>query len=234
MTVVRIASIALAMAISLLVTGCRTAARAPAAVEPTPPGEAHADAIAKARADSVLRPYTEADIRFMSRMIEHHAQAIAMARMAPANGAGDAIRRLADRIINAQQDEIAIMQRWLRDRRQPVPDPDAPATAVHRGDHHPSMPGMVTPDQMRQLERARGPEFDRLFLTFMIQHHKGAITMVEELFGTYGAAQDQTVFKFASDANVDQSTEVARMSKMLADLLFQRPPSQPVPSGEPS
>jgi uncharacterized protein (DUF305 family) len=83
---------------------------------------------------------------------------------------------------------------------------------------------MLTAEQMTQLAAARGAEFDRLFLTFMIQHHRGAITMVEELFATQGAAQDQTVFKLASDVNVDQSTEVARMSKMLVELLFKRPP----------
>jgi len=77
---------------------------------------------------------------------------------------------------------------------------------------------MLTEDQMKQLDAARGPEFDRLFLTFMIQHHTGAVTMVKELFSTYGAAQDQTVFKFASDVNVDQATEIARMERMLAGL----------------
>ena len=81
---------------------------------------------------------------------------------------------------------------------------------------------MLTEDQMHQLDQARGPEFDRLFLTFMIQHHKGAVTMVKDLFGSYGAAQDETVFKFANDVSVDQSTEIARMEKMLAAL---SPPS---------
>jgi uncharacterized protein (DUF305 family) len=83
---------------------------------------------------------------------------------------------------------------------------------------------MLTGAQMKQLEEARGPEFDRLFLTFMIQHHRGAVSMVKELFGTPGAAQDDTVFKFASDANVDQTTEIARMERMLSTL----------PAGEPS
>jgi uncharacterized protein (DUF305 family) len=77
------------------------------------------------------------------------------------------------------------------------------------------MPGMLTPEQMSQLDAARGPEFDRLFLTFMIQHHKGAVSMVQELFGTYGAGQDEIVFKFASDVNIDQTTEIARMEQML-------------------
>ena len=85
-------------------------------------------------------------------------------------------------------------------------------------EHEMLMPGMLTDAQMKQLDRPRGAEFDRLFLTFMIQHHRGAVTMVKELFGTYGAAQDETVFKFASDVNVDQTTEIARMQKMLAAL----------------
>ncbi len=89
------------------------------------------------------------------------------------------------------------------------------------------MPGMLTPAQMSQLEAARGPEFDRLFLTFMIQHHRGAVAMVKQLFGTPGAAQDETVFKFANDVNVDQTTEIARMERMLAALPGRRPLPDP-------
>jgi uncharacterized protein (DUF305 family) len=130
---------------------------------------------------------------------------------------------LAGRIINGQQDEIATMQTWLRDRRQPVPEVDTTWTQTHpsasagHGAHHQAMPihGMLTDDQMRQLDQARGPEFDRLFLTFMIQHHRGAVSMVRDLFGSQGAAQDEIVFKFANDVSVDQSTEIARMEKML-------------------
>jgi len=80
------------------------------------------------------------------------------------------------------------------------------------------MPGMLTDEQMKQLDAARGPEFDRLFLTYMIQHHRGAVEMVKDFFGSYGAGQDETVFKFASDVNVDQTTEIARMEKMLVAL----------------
>lgn len=80
------------------------------------------------------------------------------------------------------------------------------------------MPGMLTDDQMKELDQARGPAFDRLFLTYMIQHHRGAVTMVKDLFGSPGAAQDETVFKFANDVSVDQSTEIARMEQMLAAL----------------
>jgi uncharacterized protein (DUF305 family) len=80
------------------------------------------------------------------------------------------------------------------------------------------MPGMLTEAQLKELAAARGPEFDRLFLTYMIQHHRGAVAMVQKLFGTPGAAQDETVFKFADDVGVDQTTEIARMERMLADI----------------
>jgi uncharacterized protein (DUF305 family) len=183
---------------------------------------------AGARADSATLPYneryawTEADAHFMSSMVGHHAQAIVMARLAPTRAAANSVRILAERIINAQEDEIATMQTWLRDRDLPVPDAEAHAGMDHGpGGHHGAlMPGMLTPEQMAQLERASGAEFDRLFLTFMIQHHRGAVAMVTQLFGTPGAGQDEAVFKFATDVNVDQATEIARMQRMLADLLF--------------
>jgi uncharacterized protein (DUF305 family) len=185
-------------------------------------GEDHG--IAKARADSARYPYTEADIKFMSGMIHHHAQALKMAAMAPTHGASPSVRTLADRIINAQNDEIRTMQTWLRDRRQPVPDPnpDGMKMNMNGSEHVMLMPGMLTPEQMAELDQARGPEFDRLFLKYMIQHHRGAIEMVKELFGTYGAGQDELVFKFASDVNVDQTTEVARMERMLFVLSFDK------------
>ncbi len=178
----------------------------------------NADAIAQARADSVRRPCTAADVSFMTNMIGHHAQAIEMSRLVPTREADAAVQRLAARIINAQQDEIVTMQQWLVDREKPLPDPHA-----HHGGHAHLMPGMLTAQQMRQLEVARGAEFDRLFLTFMIQHHNGAVVMVKELFDTYGAGQDDTVFKFASDVNVDQTTEVRRMEQMLASFSTTQP-----------
>jgi uncharacterized protein (DUF305 family) len=192
----------------------------PPASGPAPSAQGNSAAIARARADSLRYPYTEADIRFMSGMIGHHAQAIQMAGWAPSHEAGPSVRILASRIINAQEDEIATMQRWLSDRRQPVPEvtPKGLKMMMDGAEHVMLMPGMLTEAQLAQLDQARGAEFDRLFLTFMIQHHKGAVTMVSTLFDTYGAGQDETVFKFASDVNVDQSTEIDRMEKMLAAL----------------
>ena len=177
-------------------------------------------AIAKAREDSARRPYTAADVHFMSGMIGHHSQAIQMAGWAPTHGASPSVRTLCERIINAQRDEIATMQQWLRDRQQPVPEatPMGMKMVMDGVEHTMLMPGMLTEEQMKQLDAAGGKEFDRLFLTFMIQHHRGAVQMVKELFGSYGAAQDDLVFKFASDVNVDQATEIARMEKMLVAI----------------
>jgi uncharacterized protein (DUF305 family) len=138
-----------------------------------------AGARARARADSARNPYTDGDIHFMSGMISHHAQAIVMARWAEPNGASPSVRTLAARITNAQQDEIALMQNWLKDRALPVPEakPMPMKMKMDGVDHEMLMPGMLSDAQMQELEAARGRDFDRLFLTYMIQHHKGAVTM---------------------------------------------------------
>jgi uncharacterized protein (DUF305 family) len=210
------------MIVASVIAGCSgaTGAGMQVSTSPGPATSSNAAAIAQARADSLRHPYTDADIHFMSGMIGHHAQAIVMARWAPTHEAGAAVSRLAARIINAQQDEIGTMQRWLGDRRLPVPEarPTGIRMMMNGVEHDMLMPGMLTEAQMKQLDQARGPEFDRLFLTFMIQHHRGAVSMVKDLFDSYGAGQDETVFKFASDVNVDQSTEIARMEKMLVSL----------------
>ena len=211
-----------AAAIVVALGACRSAAGRGAAAAPPPPTGDRA-AIEKARADSARYPYTEADIHFMSGMIGHHGQAIVMSRMAASHGASPSVRNLADRIINAQQDEIRTMQSWLRDRGQPVPEPSPTGimTMTMGGhEHEMLMPGMLTAAQMQKLDAARGADFDRLFLTSMIQHHRGAVSMVQQLFGSYGAAQDETVFKFANDVSVDQTTEIARMERMLAAQIF--------------
>ena len=202
-----------------MILGCSR----PATVAETAPAPASAQqtdsaAVAKARADSVRYPYTPADVEFMSAMIGHHSQALLMAGWAPTHAAGSSVRTLAERIINGQQDEIVTMQRWLADRGKPVPEPGRMGKSSTSHHQHSGMPGMLTPDQLHQLDQARGSEFDRLFLTFMIQHHRGAVSMVQKLFATPGAARDETVFKFANDVSVDQRTEVARMERMLTGL----------------
>jgi uncharacterized protein (DUF305 family) len=183
-------------------------------------------AIANARGDKDRYKATEADVNFMSGMIHHHAQAIVMAKMIPTHGASSAIQTLGGRVINAQTDEIHLMSQWLRDHNQAVPEPNPMGMKMKMGgeEHVMLMPGMLTEEQMKQLDAAKGTEFDKLFLQFMIQHHTGAVSMVKELFGTNGAGLDETVFKLASDVNTDQTTEIARMQRMLFDLMVQNKP----------
>ena len=157
--------------------------------------------------------HSAADVKFMNDMIGHHAQAVTIAAWAPTHGASPAVQRMAERVVVGQNDEIAIMQRWLRERKEPVPEADS----AHQN-HAAHMPGMLSPADLDQLNKARGPEFDRLFLTFMIRHHQGALTMVDQLFGSQGAAQDETVFRLASDVYADQSTEIERMQRMIEAL----------------
>ena len=208
----------LAALAALTLAACGGAPRAGAQTSQPHPAGGHAHPGGSVSAPADTARWTEADVRFMSGMIGHHAQAIEMSRLAPTRADGSAVRILAQRIISAQQDEIATMQQWLRDRRQPVPEPHP--TAHHGAEHGAMMPGMLTPEQLARLEQSSGPEFDRLFLSYMIQHHRGATAMVQALFGSWGAGQDETVFKFASDVNVDQETEIARMQRMLEELMF--------------
>jgi uncharacterized protein (DUF305 family) len=227
--------------ISLLsVTAVALAACAPRTTRLPEPAMGDEAAKVRARADSLRYPYTQADIDFMSGMIHHHAQAITMSKWAPTNGASPAIQRLTGRIINAQTDEIALMQTWLKDRNQSPPTVDSLGN-VTMGGHaghamagHDmggmamggavTMPGMLSDQQMQELKAARGTEFDRLFLTYMIQHHRGAVTMVKTLFSAHGAGQDETIFKFANDVEVDQSTEIKRMISMMLEMGFVPPP----------
>jgi uncharacterized protein (DUF305 family) len=166
----------------------------------------------------------------MQGMIHHHAQAVVMAGWAPSHGASEDVQILCQRIAVAQTDEIRFMQGWLKDRGESAPDPLGRDMAGHDVAGHDMsamstpmagmamsdlMPGMLTLEQLKQLDAARGRDFDRLFLTFMIQHHQGALTMVDQLFASPGAGQDGFVFRFASDVTADQSTEIDRMNKML-------------------
>jgi uncharacterized protein (DUF305 family) len=155
----------------------------------------------------------------MSGMIVHHQQAVLISGWAPSHGASAAVRLLCERIDVSQRDDIALLQRWLRQHNEPVPDTAAMHMQPMPGMDHPTlMPGMLTAAQLAELDSARGPNFDRLFLTFMIQHHAGALTMVQNLFATPGAAQDNFVFQFATGVSADQSAEIDRMRRMLAAL----------------
>ena len=205
-----------------------------AAVEPTRPTAVRAaelEAIYRARAEAARERYHEADVHFMTGMIGHHGQALVMSGFAPANDASPTIQILCARIINAQKDEIAVMQEWLADRDLPVPQlhTEGGQFMVHGPEHAMHMPGMLSPAQLDELRHARGPDFDRLFLRYMIMHHEGAVTMVEELFAVDGAAQGDFVFKLASDIQADQASEIARMKLMLDALQPDPQQQQPIP-----
>jgi uncharacterized protein (DUF305 family) len=208
-----------AFALAGATAGCATAAQQPSdAVRPITSGPGGVAQAANTKADMGRQSFTAADVSFLSGMIGHHAQAVLMAGWAPSHGASQSVKELCERIVVAQTDEIKFMQGWLGEHHQPVPPADPRGHAMAGMDHPMLMPGMLSPEQMAQLDAARGPEFDRLFLTFMIQHHKGAISMVDALFATNGAAQDEAIFKFASDVNADQTTEIGRMYEMLDSM----------------
>jgi uncharacterized protein (DUF305 family) len=205
-----------ALATALVATvGCASGGRSEAArPAPAPPAKVGIAAI----------KHTAADASFMRGMIHHHAQAVVMAKWAPTHGAGADLQRFAERVVVAQQDEIALMQTWLREKGEPVPEPTPGPMRMTMPDgtaHDMLMPGMLSEAELKQLDAARGAEFDRLFLTFMIRHHEGALDMVEELFAAKGAGQDEDTFRLASDVFADQTTEIRVMKEMLAT----RPPS---------
>jgi len=185
---------------ALAATGCGT--RTTRAVEP-----------ARAPVAPPASKHTEADVRFMQGMIGHHQQAIEMVALLRTRTTRDDMKLMALRIEVSQNDEIAMMRRWLRERGAAEPDEHA----MH-GHDATLMPGMLTPAQMTQLTEAKGNEFDRLFLEFMIQHHEGALVMVKGLMASPGAAQESSVFQFASDVESDQSAEINRMRSMRAKM----------------
>ena len=196
-----------ALAVLVALAACSSAADP--SVSPAP---------ATAPAPGATQPlHTAADVAFMVNMIGHHAQAVRISRWAPTHGASPAVLRLAERIVVGQQDEIDLMARWLRSHGETVPAPDS-SHHMSGMDHSGHMPGMLSDDQLAMLDSARGPRFDRLFLTFMIQHHEGAVTMVDQLFASQGAGEEDTVFRLASDVQADQVTEIRRMQQMLAQL----------------
>ena len=187
---------------------------APPIVQPGPPGEpvailsaAEAIAIAETR-------YSPADVRFMRDMIPHHHQALEMAALVGARTNDPELLDIAGRIEAAQGDEIRFMQDWLAERGEPVPDPASP----HRMHMSHEMAGMASPEQMAALAAAEGTAFARLFLTLMIRHHDGAVTMVEKLHEQPGSAYDPVLFEFTSDVVNDQTAEIERMNLVLVGL----------------
>jgi uncharacterized protein (DUF305 family) len=172
------------------------------------------------RSLGIYQAWSDADIEFMTGMIPHHAQAVIMAGWAASHGARSDIAILCERILVGQADEIETMQMWLADRGQPVPDAKSTRMRMKMNgvEHDMLMPGMLTDEEMAELDKARGSQFDRLFLVGMIKHHQGAVDMVNELFKRYGAAQDNTIYRFASDVFADQSIEITVMQEMLESV----------------
>jgi uncharacterized protein (DUF305 family) len=204
---------------SLLVGAQQTdSARTPVIVQPGAPGQPSKTLPPSTKA--TLPPRSQSDVEFMQGMIMHHSQAVEMTALIPSHTENKKLRSLGARINSSQSGEIKFMQRWLAARGEStsmampqkadssdMPDMDMSAHAM--------MPGMLTPKQMEALRNARGDEFDRLFLTGMIQHHQGALTMVKDLFDTAGAGQDAELFNFASDVDSGQRAEIRVMQNLL-------------------
>jgi len=183
-------------------------------VTPGAPGEASRSAPANTAIRPEIPKATPADIAFMQGMIGHHRQAIEMVELLKTRTQRDDLKLLGKRIEVSQNDEIKMMMRWLEDRGAAVPGEHA----LHAPGAH-LMPGMLTAGQMAALVSATGPVFDKLFLEGMIQHHEGALLMVEDLFKTPGAGQEAHIFDFASHVDADQRMEIHRMRGMLTSKL---------------
>ncbi len=190
---------------------CRSAAGTAGGtiIQPGAPGQANRTISREAATDLSRVQATPADIKFMQGMIGHHAQAIEMTALINERTARDDMKMLGQRIAVSQADEMDMMKAWLRARGQEIPSEHAHHT------HEGFMPGMLTAEQMAELAAAKGPAFDELFLKGMIQHHGGAITMVDELFKTPGAGQEGDINAFAADVDSDQRMEIDRMRAML-------------------
>jgi len=189
-------------------------AGAPVVVQPGAPGKPSKTLPPTTKGE--LPPRSAADVEFMQGMIMHHAQAVEMTGLIASHTENREVRALGGRISSSQTDEIKFMRRWLAARGEAATMVAAKMGDMKMaGDAMPLMPGMLTAKQMEALRTAKGAEFDRLFLTGMIQHHDGALTMVKELFDTAGAGQDAEIFDFATDADNTQRAEIKIMQGML-------------------
>lgn len=155
--------------------------------------------------------HVEQDVEFVRNMLHHHSQAIQMTGYVDDRTDDEDVRLLAERMEVSQTDEIRQLERWLQERGEPARDPDE----AHDGHDAASMPGLLTDEELAQLEATRGDEFDVLFLQFMIKHHEGAIQMVNDLYAS-GGGQEPDVDAFARHVDSDQRIEIARMTSMLA------------------
>ncbi len=189
---------------------------APNVVQPGAPGKPSKTLPPSTK--GTLPPRSPADVEFMQGMIMHHSQAVEMTALIPSHTDNKGLRSLGAKISSSQSDEIKFMQRWLAARGEPLtmsmpgmPDMDTSGKPMAL------MPGMLSPEQMDALRKAKGPEFDHLFLVGMIQHHNGALIMVKDLFDTAGAGQDADIFNFATDADNTQRAEIKIMQSMLEE-----------------
>lgn len=199
--------------VAVTAAACRSGAGdAPVVVQPGAPGEP-ARVVRAPQGGAPAPLHTDADVQFMQGMIGHHAQALDMTELLKTRSTNPDMQKLALRIELSQRDEIKMMQEWLRGRGAAVPDEHA-----HHAHDAKLMPGMLTPQDMARLAAAKGVEFDRLFLEFMIKHHQGALIMVRNLYATPGAGQEVEIAAFASDVEADQFIEIRRMGIMLKDL----------------
>ena len=155
--------------------------------------------------------YTDADVSFMQGMIPHHQQALEMTALVRQHAVTEAVQRMALRMEISQRDELSLISSWVADRGETI-------EMSNMGAMQHEMMGMLTPEQMQTLSETRGMDFDRLFLEGMIQHHRGALAMVTELFSTSGAAQESTIFKFAEEIDADQLMEIERMQGLLNQM----------------
>lgn len=186
---------------------------APVVVQPGAPGQSSRILPSSSRARLPL--HSAKDVEFMQGMIMHHAQAVEMTALIESKTANKYIRLIGERISKSQTDEMQFMKQWLETRGKTASIPMA-AGHDHGADHHKLMPGMLSPKQMDALAAAKGAEFDRLFLTGMIQHHEGALIMVKDLFDSPGTGQDAELFSFASDVDSGQRAEIRSMQNLLS------------------
>lgn len=189
----------------------------PVVVQPGAPGQP--TRVLPSSTKATLPQRSPKDVEFMQKMIMHHAQAVEMTALIGARTENKDLRLLGARISQSQSDEINFMKRWLEVRKEPVslPMPEMSGMDMSKHQHHVLMPGMLSPKQMEDLKKAKGAEFDQLFLKGMIQHHNGALLMVKELFETPGAGQDAELFNFATDVDSGQRAEIKIMQTLLGE-----------------
>ena len=214
------AGVSVACSFSLPVCAQQADPAPPTVVQPGAPGQPTRTLPPSTRA--TLPPRSPADVQFMQGMIMHHAQAAEMTALIESHTVNKNLRSLGERINSSQSDEIKFMKRWLEARAEPI----SPTMPEMHGTNMPGhsmpghsmlMPGMLTAKQMEALKKAKDEEFDRLFLTGMIQHHNGALTMVKDLFDTAGSGQDAELFNFVTDVDSGQRAEIRIMETMLGE-----------------